>query len=363
MNISQRSASLLLTAAIAAAAAGAASAQQATPTTAQMIERLGPTAREQRHTHGAVEVRVIGQGADRVYVFLPSSPRLEGKAPVVFFHHGWQGMNPKNFGGWIDHLARSGQVVVYPVYQESDKTSPHVVTDAAARANRKALEALEKERVVVDPDRVVYFGYSMGAAISINLAIRPAHYGLPAPRAMMLAAPGDAHHVAHGPESKSIIGPIAQLPSTLPVAVLTGEADTNIGLPTARLVFSQMCGIQPDRRVLMILPSDEHGTGQVNAAHGSPGAPDSRYDFELQRKTFPNQITGRKGFEESPSMNQLDFFGYWKVLDALIDDAAPRKLPSVVFGGGAPEQLFLGAWPDGTLFKKIRLENPCASHR
>jgi hypothetical protein len=62
-------------------------------------------------------------------------------------------------------------------------------------------------------------------------------------------------------------------------------------------------------------------------------------------------------------MNQLDFFGYWKVLDALIDDAAPRKLPSVVFGGGAPEQLFLGAWPDGTLFKKIRLENPCASHR
>jgi dienelactone hydrolase len=308
-----------------------------------------------------VELRVIGEGADRVYVFLPSAPRLEGKVPLVLFHHGWQGMNPKNFGGWIDHLARSGQVVIYPVYQESEKTSPQVVTDTAARANRKAIESLAaQERLTVDPERVVYFGFSMGAAISINLAIRPDHYGLPAPRALMLAAPGDAHHVVHGPEAKSIIGPIDQLPSSLPVAVLTGEADTDIGVPTARLVFSRMCGIQSDRRVLMILPSDEHGAGKVNAAHGSPGAPDSRYDFELTRRSFPSQIAGRKGFEESPSMNQLDFFGYWKVLDALIDDAAPRQLPSVVFGRGTPEQLFLGAWPDGVPFKKIRLEDHCA---
>jgi dienelactone hydrolase len=330
------------------------------PSSTQLVETLGPSAREGRHTHGSVELRVIGDGGDRVYVFLPSSPRLEGKVPVVLFHHGWQGMNPKNFGGWIDHLTRSGQVVIYPVYQESDKTSPQTVTDAAARASKRALDALAStEHLTVDPDRVVYFGYSMGAAISINFAIRPGHYGLPAPRSIMLAAPGDAQHVANGPESRSIIGPVEQLPPNLPVVVVTGEADTEIGLPTARILFKRMCAVQPDRRVLIILPSDEHASVKVNAAHGSPGAPDSRYDFELTRTSFPKEIPGRKGFEESPSMNPLDFYGYWKLLDTLIDDAAPRRLPAVAFGGGTPEQLFLGVWPDGAQYKSARLENPC----
>jgi dienelactone hydrolase len=325
----------------------------------QSIERFSPEAAEQRQTHGAVELRVIGDGAQRAYLFLPSSPRLKGKAPLVLFHHGWQGMNPMSFGGIIDHLARSGQVVIYAVYQESAKTSPQIVTAAAAQADKRAIDALAKEGLTVDPDRVVYFGYSMGAAISINLAIHPEKYGLPAPRAMMLAAPGDAYHVKQGTQAKSIIGPMKDLPATLPVAVLTGEKDSEIGLPTARLLFGQMCHIQPDRRVLMILPSDEHDGRRVNAVHGSPGSPDSRYNFNLKRQNFPSRIQGRKGFEKSASLNQLDFYGYWKVLDTLVDDAAVRRLPPVVFGDGTPEQLSLGAWPDGTPFKKIRLENPC----
>jgi acetyl esterase/lipase len=325
----------------------------------QPVEPFSPEATEQRHTHGAVELRVIGDGAGRAYVFLPSSPRLKGKAPLVLFHHGWQGMNPMNFGALIDHLARSGQVVIYPVYQESAKTSPQVVTAAAAHADKRAIDALAKEGLTVDPDRVVYYGYSMGAAISIDLAIHPEKYGLPAPRAMMLAAPGDAYHVVRGTQAKSIIGPVKDLPATLPVAVLAGEKDTEIGLPTARTLFGQMCHVQPDRRVLMILPSDEHAGSRVNAVHGSPGAPDSRYDFKLRRRYFPSRLPGRKGFQKSGSLNQLDFYGYWKVLDTLIDDAAARRLPSVVFGEGTPEQLSLGAWPDGTPLKKIRLENPC----
>jgi acetyl esterase/lipase len=326
---------------------------------AQPIDRFSPDAAELRHTHGAVELRVIGDGAERAYLFLPSSPRLKGKAPAVLFHHGWQGMNPMNFGALIDHLARSGQVVIYPVYQESANTSPQIVTAAAARADKRAIDALAKEALTVDPDRVVYYGYSMGAAISINLAINPKKYGLPAPRAMMLAAPGDAYHVANGLRGKSIIGPLKDLPATLPVAVVTGRKDSEIGLPTARKLFSQMCHIQPDRRVLMILPSDEHAGRRIAAGHGSPGAPDSRYDFKLNGRNFPSRIPGEKGFEKSASLNALDFYGYWKVLDSLIDDSAVRRLPSVVFGEGTDEQLSLGAWPDGTPFKKITLENPC----
>ena len=64
---------------------------------------------------------------------------------------------------------------------------------------------------------MLYYGYSMGAAISLNLALDPAGRGLPAPRALMLVAPGDAYHVVHGDEGRSIIGPVEQLPADLPV--------------------------------------------------------------------------------------------------------------------------------------------------
>jgi dienelactone hydrolase len=330
------------------------------PSVSEMLQRFGPEAIERRHTHASVRVRVIGDGAKRVYLFIPSDPPLRGNAPVVLFHHGWQGMNPKNFAAWIDHLARSGQVVIYPVYQESARTSPQRVTAAAAAADKAALDALRTtEHLQIDPKRVVYFGYSMGAAISINLAIDPQRFGLPPPRALLLAAPGDAYHIATGAAAKSIVGKIGAIPSSLPVAVLAGAADTEIGLPTARALFGQMCHIQSDRRVLMILPSDEHDGHKVKAGHGSPGAPDSRYDFELKKRSFPERILGRRGFEASGSLNQLDFYGYWKVLDALIDDAAARTLPSVIFGPGTPEQLFLGTWPDGIPFKSLRIENPC----
>ena len=326
----------------------------------QSMERFSPEALERQHTHAAVRLRVVGEGARRAYLFLPESPSLRGKVPLVLFHHGWQGMNPMNFGGLIDHLVRSGQVVVYPVYQESDKTSPQVVTANAAAADKRAIEEImTRDGIQIDPARVVYYGYSMGAAISVNLAIRPKYFGLPAPRALMLAAPGDAYHVAKGAQSKSILGPLKNLPPDLPVAILTGEMDTEIGLPTARKWFAQLCGIKPDRRVLMVLPSESNGNERVNAIHGSPGAPDSRYDFDLKRKDFPDRINGREGFEASPSLNALDFYGFWKVLDALVDDAAERRLPSVVFGKGTDEQLSLGYWPDGTAFKRIRLENPC----
>jgi len=326
----------------------------------ELEAQLGPRALEQRHRHAAVDVMTLGEGAQRVYVFMPAQPALRGEVPVVLFHHGWQGMNPLNFGGLIDHLVRGGQVVIYPVYQDSAQAPPQAVTANAAEASRRALAALKTRYALTpDPRRVLYYGYSMGAAIALNLALNPEAHQLPAPRALALVAPGDAHHVAHGEQARSIIGPVEYLPPSLPVALLTGAADTSIGLPTARLLAARLCGIRADRRVLMVLPSGEHGDKKVNAGHGSPGAPDSRYDFDLARRDIPTRIAGRSGFEASASLNQLDFYGYWKVLDALTDSLGNDSLPASVFGSGTPEQLYLGLWSDGTPYPPASIEYHC----
>ena len=332
--------------------------------------QLGPAALEARQTHAGVDVVTLGDGMQRVYIFLPAGPSIQGPAPFVFFHHGWQGMNPKNYGALIDHLAREGNVVVFPVYQDADSTSPQIVVDNAAQAEREALVELKQRGIVPDPQRVVDFGYSIGAAISLKLAATTASTHLPAPQALVLAAPGDSYHVAKGEEAKSIWPVLQDLPATLPIAIVTGEDDKYIGLPTGRKLAGLICATKPDRRVLLVMPSDEHEGKKVNAGHASPGSPDTRYDIDLATPLAkaPTQIAGHKGFEESASLNQLDFFGYWKVLDAVIDSlvASPSTSsqyvpPAIVFQSGTPGQLYLGTWPDGTLYRQAHVEDPCAS--
>jgi dienelactone hydrolase len=324
-----------------------------------------------RQTHAAVELVALGEGMHRVYIFLPAQPSLIGKAPVVFFEHGWQGTNPKNYGALIDHLAREGNIVIYPVYQEDNDTSPQIVTAAAAEAERTALAELQRRGMEIDPQRVVYFGYSMGTAIALNLAVHAEAEHLPTAQALIFAAPGDAYHVAKGALAKSIWPNLKELPATLPIAILTGQDDIAIGLPTGRKLAAALCNVtKPDRRVLLILPADAHAGSRTSSGHGAPGAPDSRYDMELTtpRASLPKTIAGRTGFEISTSLNQLDFFGFWRALDSVIDSLATAPSnssryvpPAEVFASGTPAQTYLGTWADGTPYKPAQIENPCAA--
>lgn len=324
-----------------------------------LAARYGESAYLAKHKHKEVRVLTVGDGPQRAYVFIPAAPRPK-KAPLVLFHHGWLGTSPKNFGALIDHLVKRGAVVIYPVYQDPPHTSPQDVTALAGNADRDALEAVEDAYPhLVERDKTLYFGYSMGAAISFNLALNPGKYDLPPPRALVLAAPGDAHHVAKGPDSASIIGKIEKLPADLPVALMTGASDTSIGLPTARALAPRLCRIKADRRTLLIFPSDEHGDGHIKSGHGSPGAPDTRYDFADPRGPVPKSISAREGFEASTSLNTLDFYGYWKVVDGVFDWVTAGRYPREVFGHGA-ETRFLGLWPDGTPYKPALIEDPCA---
>ena len=336
--------------------------------TVALEKTFGPAALETRQTHGSVDVVALGESAGRVYAFLPAEPAATGAMPFVFFHHGWQGMDPKSYGALIDHLAREGNVVLFPAYQASDTTSPQTVVTATAQAERAMLAQLKTRGITPDPQRVVYYGYSMGAAISLALAVEAAAEHLPLPQALVLVAPGDAFHVAKGPDAKSIIPPMSALRSTLPVAVVTGADDKFIGLPTARKLAAAMCNTKADRRVLMLLPSDAHGSVTIHATHAAPGAPDSRYTIALETPLpeVPKHIAGRKGFEESASLNQLDFFGFWKVLDAVLDSLAvapstsPQYVPPpVVFREGTRGRLYMGAWPDGSPYAAATTEQVC----
>lgn len=308
---------------------------------------------------GDVEVMTVGNGPERAYIFKPADDTAR-KLPLVIFNHGWLGMNPKNFGGLIDLLVRRGAVVIYPVYQDGERTAPQDITANAARAARQALAALDALHPgLADHSQTLYWGFSMGATISLNIALAPDHMGLPAARALMLVAPGDAPHVARGERARSIIGPVATLDPGLPVLITSGSADTGIGLPTARAIAAQLCRTPPERRNLILLPSDSDEGRKVSAGHGSPGAPDSRYDFPDPFGAAPVLIRAREDFEASASLNQLDFYGYWRMSLSLLDYVAGGPFPQQLFSRSARENRWLGSWPSGKPYAEAIIEDPC----
>jgi hypothetical protein len=186
-------------------------------------------------------------------------------------------------------------VVIYPVYQaEGEKTSPQKITANAAQGVRAAIDMLRQSHPqLIDEGKTLYWGFSMGASISTNFAVRHTELGIPAPRAVVLVAPGDAYHVVHGADSVPTVARLESVPPTLPVFLVSGAADTSIGVPTARAWAARLCHLPRSHRTLLMLPSHSDGGQQISSAHGSPGAPDSRFDFPDATANVPKRITGR----------------------------------------------------------------------
>ena len=340
--------------------AGATQAGTLSPVEQSLLQQSSPGAWEARRQHRDIAVDAVGTGETRAYVFRPQARSLSG-LPLVLFMHGWRGTNPKSFGALIDLLVRSGAVVIYPVYQaEGDKTSPQKITANAAQGIRAAIDSLNHfHPQLIDQEKTLYWGFSMGAAIATNFAVRHVELGLPAPRAVVLVAPGDAYHVVRGSESMPIVARLESLPATLPVFLVSGAADTSIGVPTARAWAARLCHLPRSHRALLLLPSHADGGQQISSAHGSPGAPDSRFDFPDATAPVPKRIAGRDGFEASGSLNMLDFYGYWRITMAMFDYVAGGAYPITLFTPGSPENRFLGIWPSGKPYASAIEEDAC----
>src|SRR3712207_9170200 len=60
-----------------------------------------------------VTKRAVGRAGAGTYVFHAPGQTAELRSVVVFLH-AWGATNPQVYGGWIEHLARKGDLVVFP---------------------------------------------------------------------------------------------------------------------------------------------------------------------------------------------------------------------------------------------------------
>jgi pimeloyl-ACP methyl ester carboxylesterase len=126
-----------------------------------------------------------GEGPGRVTVVHPA--RADGPLPLVLFLHGWGATEPRFYAPWIEHLARAGNAVVYPRYQDSIAEPPPQVLGNALVGMREAVEGID-----ADLDSLVVVGHSAGGALASDYAAIARSVGLPVPRAVLSIYPGRA---------------------------------------------------------------------------------------------------------------------------------------------------------------------------
>ena len=281
----------------------------------------GPGAMEYRHTKLVQTIQ--GHGGTQCWIYEPDGP-APTNAPVVIFLHGWSAMYPRMYDQWIIHLVRRGNIVIYPRYQGYLATPPREFTSNAVYAIQLALQTLETgKHVRPDRNRIAVVGHSMGGAIAANLAAV-----MPDVKAVMCVEPGDGK--IHNPLLDFPKADWKKIPATTLLLTVVGEDDKTAGNKYAKLIFAGTPQIPAENKNYIIVHTDRYGTPPLEADHRAP----------LASSFAPR------------SVNALDYFGFWKLFDALSDAAFYGTHREFAFGD-TPQQRFMGKWSDGTPVKEL----------
>jgi dienelactone hydrolase len=288
-------------------------------------------AREPAYPHRSVTRVEIGSGARSYWLFEPADPKPE-RAPVVVFNHGWFAVNPGVYGAWIEHLARSGKIVVFPRYQNDLVTKPVEFLDNALAAIRDAFVVLEASPKHVKPDRARFalMGHSAGGNLAAQLAAVAADNGLPEPRAVLAMLPGEVQPLP--------AVSLARIPARTLLVVAVAEDDVVVGDLRARDIFTQAASVPPARKKFILYRTDLHGTPRLVADHLAP----TGYE-----RSFDSGDGVLRGFQTNQAeINALDRFGFWRVTDITLEAAFRGLTLDQATDKGA---LFrhIGYWTDG----------------
>ena len=331
----------------------------------------GPGGADYRHHE--VIASLHGRGATQFWLFEPRSP-APLSAPVIVFLHGWGGVSPDPYRAWIDHIVKRGNIVVYPRYQTDLLTPVTEFTPNATAAVLDALELLRTDATRVPPDltRFALVGHSMGGALCANLAARAQRDGLPMVRAFMSVQPGKTWMVPR--RAAIVFEDLAQVPADTLILAVAGDRDRLARDVDAKRIYYETTQVPPANKNFVLVRSDSHGSPPLEAHHFSPLArggahapalsqgrqvsdarermlerggargdvlPDPTRTDEREEGELPDV-----GFEFVTTPDALDFYGYWKLFDALTDAAFYGRNREYALGN-TPQQRYMGTWSDG----------------
>lgn len=298
------------------------------------------------YKHATVQAQRFGQGVDEYWVFSPDDPR-PAEAPCVVFLHGWGALHPRVYGAWIQHLVRKGRIVIYPRYQYADQfRTPGDVMLEGARGAVKAAWTRLNESGPVRPiqEGMGWIGHSFGGTLAAKLAASSAPDGLPPPRVLLLIEPGGEDLVG--------LADLGTLPVDTLVESVVGDADTLAGDTGARAIAAALADGSERRIELVKIRSDHRSRppliadhfAPLGAAQGFPPQPIEGGDTDLPGGPLRDRVRERRAGQYS--VDAIDFYGFWKLGDALLGAVFEQKDLEYGFGD-TPQQRFMGVFSDG----------------
>lgn len=295
--------------------------------------------------------------------------------PVVVFLHSWGAVNPALYGGWIDHLARKGNLVLFPRFQEVNRSRPADASALAARLVRSALDALAEDASArPDPTRVAFIGHSGGVPIALNLAAGAKDSGLPAPKLIFGLMPGG---IASSEKDRGImLQDLSAIDAGTLLITMSGDRDYLPSDRASRRILQETTAIPASRKLFMRASSDDHGFPALTATLASPGSPKPDYDasaikFAPDPPRDPKQkntwrwsadmaLTGPQTILTQQLGNNgtdtLDYLAFWKTFDMAAEAAfAGRDATGLARD---PKFVDMGSWSDGWPVRRLSAQIP-----
>jgi pimeloyl-ACP methyl ester carboxylesterase len=333
--------------------------------------------------------KAIGGPKNPTLVFYSSKTTQEPRSVVVFFH-AWGAVNPAVYGGWIDHLARKGHVVLWPRYQDVGRTGASMASDVAMEATKQAFELLKSDAdIKLDLQKIAYIGHLAGAGVALNVATRAPQIGLPTPRVIFAAMPGGLAAEAKPQEGKvKIAAPpsrgiplvdVSALPANTLLISMIGDREHQASERTTRRVFREAKTIPIVNKVLLRIQSDDHGFPAHTANLVAPGSYLDAYDIskitlpvdpteakpaKKQRQPRPIKAPADANLSgeqyvlvqqmERTKIDAIDYLGFWKVFDLTFQHAFQDADASALRVD--PKLVDMGSWSNGWPVKRINVE-------
>lgn len=234
--------------------------------------------------------------------------------PAVVFLHGFGAPSADPYAKWLEHIARQGVHVVYPVYPALESRGGRSRYDSMWAGVEAGLAAVATGSAPVDLARFGVVGHSFGGGAAPAIAARAAARGY-GRLAMWIACFAPWYDLDRAAWSA--------LPKSAVFLAVAYEDDAVCDPAIAASFHTLATTLPPERKGFLCFRSDDHGRPALEANH-----------------LAPLTIHG---------VDALDTRGCWRLEDALrayalTGDPDARQ---VALAGGA-EETGLGAWSDGT---------------
>lgn len=288
------------------------------------------------YLYTSVSSEILGVAPLGVKIYEP--PGMEGEElPVIVFLHGYFffQIGPV-YVDFIEHLVKKGYIVIYPFYQSALTPAGKYTNNVADQINMALDHILTNPSDHAQPLYIgseMQFGmvgHSTGGIMAGNLAAKwnDPEYDVPRPLAIC------AMNIQNGNVPIEWIGDAFDADTD--ILVIVGEDDTRINEaesgfdPVDSKVFWDNCtSITNSRKDWILLKTDDHGY------------PDD-YDLNADHRAATNV-----DMELDPSLNNLDYYGYWKWATALMNYSLRQQTDDYVYAfGNSDEQRDLGKWSD-----------------